>query len=70
VTLEALLAAASEVPLFALFARKALLRWFATNSNNAKGGTRVVEAPAHLSLTIERCDPEEAARMDACLTSY
>jgi hypothetical protein len=32
------------VPLFALFALNASLAWKATNSNNAKGGTCVVEA--------------------------
>jgi hypothetical protein len=32
-------ASATQVPLFALFARERFLNWGATNSNNAKGGT-------------------------------
>jgi hypothetical protein len=42
-------AAASVVPLFALFALAALFNWEATNSNNAKGGTGVVDAAQRLS---------------------
>jgi hypothetical protein len=34
----------TQVPLFALFARKAFLNWEAKNSNNAKGGTLLAEA--------------------------
>jgi len=38
------------VPLFALFALTALVNWEATNSNNAKGGTGVVDAVKRISL--------------------
>jgi len=37
------------VPLFALFAPTALFNWEATNSNNAKGGTGVVDAAKRLA---------------------
>jgi hypothetical protein len=37
-------ASMTQVPLFALFARKAFLSWEGTNSNNAKGGTLLAEA--------------------------
>jgi hypothetical protein len=42
-------AAASVVPLFALFALTALFNWAVMNSNNAKGGTGVVDAAKRLS---------------------
>jgi hypothetical protein len=44
------------VPLFALFARNALPSRNATISNNAKGGTCVVEAPARFSSEKRRAE--------------
>ena len=58
----ALLDLACEVPLFALFALKVSLDWRATNSNNAKGGTCVVEAAtrSQSALLLRAPNPHRA----------
>ena len=43
---ERLAASETQVPLFALFARKGFLNLGATNSNNAKGGTPLITPPS------------------------
>jgi hypothetical protein len=46
-------ASTTLVPLFTLFALKALLDWEATNSNNVKGGTFLAEARGAKKLRIQ-----------------